>query len=115
MLKKQNRLQLRTQSHFFAQAKRFSTVYWTLWYVPHPSGFQATVIVPKKAVAQATDRNAVKRKILAAIQTQSYLPAFSIAISVRKPVTQLSFLELQQQIADNFTKINSRKAHPNSQ
>jgi len=67
MLPKQYSFNLRQERGFFEKAKKVFSQKFTLFYIPAPH-FGTVVVVPKKRVALATGRTAVKRKITAAIE-----------------------------------------------
>lgn len=68
MLARQIRFDLRHHPHFFQQASYLNGKFSRAWFIKAPE-FKASVVVGKKVSVLATDRNALKRKFHAALQT----------------------------------------------
>ena len=68
MLPKHLKLDLRSEKNFFSSCKKNHSQYFSFFYRKNEGkGLRVVVIIPKKTVRLATERNKVKRKIYSII------------------------------------------------
>ncbi|MFA6407567.1 MAG: ribonuclease P protein component [Candidatus Paceibacterota bacterium] len=71
----------------------------------NPPGFQKKpllVVVGKKVAAQATKRNLIRRRIIAALRSIRPTPMKDITVIAKPPITTTSFETILQEIKNLF-------------
>lgn len=67
MLSKKERLTRQDFSRFFSSGRRYHSSFFTLVYTPSPA-LHASVVVPKKVVPKAVDRNTIRRRLYSTLR-----------------------------------------------
>jgi ribonuclease P protein component len=68
MIPQQYKLRLRAQKDFFEHAQKLRARNFSVFYQENQHGLQLTVLVPKRVIALATERNRIKRRIYQELQ-----------------------------------------------
>jgi ribonuclease P protein component len=106
------RFSQRITSSFFDQATRQHNRYFRAFIVPAPKDLSLAVIVPKKTVRLATDRNALRRRFKAALTPLlSHLPAQQLVIVPFAASQELSVSALTEEISKLFKLPSDFAAH----
>lgn len=89
---------------------RVHTPHFYILYIPHPGKTsKLSPVVSKKVIPTAVGRNAVKRKVRAAIQKQApkLLGGCIGLIHIKKRAEKADFLQVNTEIAHLFSRITS--------
>lgn len=106
MLPKQYSFKLRSERGFFDKAQKVFSRYFTLFYIPSER-FGFVVVVPKKRVALATQRNALKRKITTCVQTvlldiNSTSASFFVCLVAKSAAVDAARNEIEKELVRAF-------------
>lgn len=108
MFPKKRKFNLRENKDFFETALSFSTPYFKVFTNKNDSLLQASVIVPKKMVKLAVDRNKIKRKVWEALQTAEKGTQKEVKLTIvlvaHQKVLKASAQELEKEITTLIQK-----------
>jgi ribonuclease P protein component len=109
-LPKQYKLLLRKDQSFFERAHRFFSDYFTYFFIPSDNNFKSVVIIPKKAVSLATDRNKIKRMVYHAIEMArpQVTQNFKVVLIAKKKVHYAQLSTLKTEINQAFQTIQHK-------
>lgn len=104
MLAKKHRLTVAGFKKAFNTGKRYHTDLFTCIYSPSPS-FHAAVVVSKKIVKAAPNRNRIRRRVYAILEEHADITGTYIFL-MKKPSVTSSYDMLQNTIGGTIQKIN---------
>jgi ribonuclease P protein component len=105
MLRKRERLSRDAFNRFFSAGKRYHTTLFQCMYSPHNT-FHASVVVSKKVLRHAVDRNKLKRRTYDILRRRARAQDLSgvyICIT-KKPASQASYRDICASIDDLITQ-----------
>lgn len=104
-----NRLPLRKLPSFFETAQRAQNRHFRVFANKTDNQFRFAVITPKKQFARAVDRNQMRRRVTAVLQTDTQnLSGWDAAVVVSQSAAALSAKELEAAIKQVFQKLQNQ-------
>lgn len=92
--------------HVFNQAKKITVSDFTLLYRQNQLGHSRLgLIVPKKIIAKAHERNRIKRLARETFRLQKDLPAFDVIVLVRKSTKLQNKASMGSQLEEAWLKL----------
>ncbi len=109
MLAKNHKLQLRSNTNFFTEAQRTRIPNFLVYYQKTSQNLQVIVIIPKKIVSSAAERNTAKRFIYTVLQKNwKDLEKLQLAIVLvlQNRITHKDSDKIQSELSNSLQKIH---------
>ncbi len=105
MLPKHQRLDLRKETEILKTSLKASTPFFRLYFVPDSKIQQIAIIVPKKQVHKASERNKIKRFVKKTMKSV-FKHGFTgkIVVYAKKPIIKLESLQLEKMIQKKLSE-----------
>ena len=108
MLAKNHKLQLRSNTTFFNDAQRTRIPYFLVYYQKTSQNLQVIVIIPKKIVSSAAERNTAKRHIYTVLQknwTEIEKLQMAIVLVLQNRITKQDSEKIQSELCNSLLKL----------
>lgn len=108
MLAKNHKLQLRSNTNFFNEAQRTRIPYFLVYYQKTSQNLQVIVIIPKKIVSSAAERNTAKRFIYTVLQKNWHdieKLQMAVVLVLQSRVTKKDSQKIQAELISSILKI----------